>query len=474
MNGQLRNALLIAVDDLNDWIGCLGHSAAVTPHLDRLAARGVLCRSAQTPYPLCGPARTAMITGLLPHRSGVYDNKTWWRPALPDVVTLPELFMAAGHRVEGSGKVLHHTAGHNPPALWHAFQDPIFDDPWARSGLWATLFPGIPPTPTPAWIPLHGQAPLPDPEGDWGVLPHCSEAEYGDVQSMDRAVAFLQGIGSRPFFYAAGQFAPHLPYYVPQRYFDLYDPATLPLPDPEVCRTPAGSHALPADDAAYWQAISERGLQRDMVHAYLARVSFADAQIGRVLDALDASGHGEDTAIVLFSDHGFHFGEKGRVRKRTLWQRATGVPFIVVAPGLLPAGTVYDPPVSTVDTYATLCACCGLEPPPGLDSRSLLPRLLEPDRHPAEPVLVNLGPGNFAVVDERWRLIRYADGNRFLYDRRNDPQEQHDLAGQPGSAAVITALERCLPQRCAEPARTGRHDLVFDVSSYTWSPAPAR
>ncbi len=462
MNRKLRNALLITVDDLNDWVGCLGHPIAKTPNLDRLAARGVLFRSAQTSFPLCGPARAAMITGRLPHHTGVYDNKTWWRPALPDAVTLPECFKAAGHRVEGAGKVLHHTAGYNPPELWHAFQDVVFDDPWVRAGVWARLYPHIPPTPTPPWVHLHGGHPLPNHEGDWGALPDRDEAEYGDVLAIDHAVAFLSNIGDKPFFYAAGMFSPHLPYYVPQHYFDLYDPAAIPLPDAELCRPPSGHDALSANGANLWRAVSGQGLQRDMIHAYLARVSFMDAQVGRLLDALDASGHAGDTAIVFFSDHGFHFGEKGRISKVTLWQRATGVPYIVVAPGLLPAGRVYDAPVSTVDTYATLCDCCGLLPPEDVDSRSLLPRVLDPQHNPPAPVLVTLGPGHHAVVDEHWRYIRYADGSHYLYDRQADPDERHDRAAEPAAAPVIASLANHLPSQCAPPAPTGKEYFKYD------------
>ena len=460
-----RNVLLIAVDDMNDWVGCLrGYPGVRTPHIDALARRGVLFANTHCASPLCNPSRTALFTGLRTSTTGIYNNDQFWRPALPGVVTMPQYFRRNGYHVAGAGKIFHHTSGFNPPDQWDEFKLQVFDDPWWRRPEW---FPWNVKTPPPPGHPFNGLDNFQG-EFDWGMPPK-KEAEYGDQRAVDFGLEFLRRPQTKPFFLAIGLWHPHIPMYAPQHYFDLYPGRNVKLPEtrdddlddvPPIGRQWAGARREEFD------RIKREGKWKDAVRAYLAAISFADAMIGRLLAGLERSAHARDTVVVFFSDNGWHLGEKQHFHKSTLWQRSTHVPMIVAEPGGRRRERARSQPVSLLDIYPTLVELCGLPPNAALEGESLVP-LLRNAAAPRRPVLSTFQAGNHAVIDERWRYIRYRDGGEELYDRVADPNEFRNLAGDPAQAERKRDMARSMPASSAAPQPV-RNDYDFDFPTYTY------
>lgn len=457
------NVLLIAVDDMNDWIGCLrGYPGVRTPNLDRLAQRGVLFSNAHCASPLCNPSRTALLTGMRPSTTGIYGNEQFWRPALPDVVTLPMHFKRNGYYVAGAGKVFHHTSGFNPPDQWNEFKLQVFDDPWWRRPEWYPWNQKVPPPPG---HPFNG---LKDFQGefDWGVLPK-PEAEYGDQKAVDFGLEFLGRRHEQPFFLAIGLWHPHIPMFSPQRFWDMYpDPKVPEVRADDLDDVPPTGRQFAAVRREEHDRILREGKWKEAVRAYLAAISFADAMIGRLLDGLERSPHGTNTVIVFFSDNGWHLGEKQHWHKSTLWQRATHVPMIVAAPAARDAGRARTQPVNLLDIYPTLVELCGLPQNPKLEGESLAPLLRDPTAK-RNPTVSTYQPGNHAVCDERWRYIRYRDGSEELYDREADPNEFRNLAADPQYNERKRDLARWMPATSAAPKPT-RDAYEFDFEHYTY------
>jgi choline-sulfatase len=459
------NVLFISVDDMNDWVGCLrGYPGVQTPNIDRLARRGVLFANAHCASPLCNPSRTALYTGLAPSTSGIYNNDQFWRPALPDVVTMPAYFKRNGYHVAGAGKVLHHTSGFNPPDQWHEFKLQVFDDPWYRRAEW---YPWNQKIPAPPGHPFNGLKDFPG-EFDWGVLPK-TEGEYGDMRAVDFGVEFLNRRLDKPFFLAVGLWHPHIPLFAPQNYFDLYPESKVKLPEsPEddLDDVPAIGRQLAAARREELNRMVREGKYRDAVRAYLACISFADAMIGRLLAALDRSPYAKNTAVVFFSDNGWHLGEKKHWHKSTLWQRSTHVPLIIRAPGARAAGRARTQPVSLLDLYPTMVDLCGLPKKTDLDGESLVALLHDPGAK-RKPAVATYLPGNHTVRTERWRYIRYRDGGEELYDCLADPNEYRNLASDPRHDGLKKELAAWMPKTSAPP-KPVRNDYDFDFEHYTY------
>jgi arylsulfatase A-like enzyme len=437
------NVLFISMDDLNDWISPLDPQAQPhTPNFARLAARSVTFTRAYCDAPMCNPSRTAVLTGLRPSTTGVYGNHTDWRRMLPDIVTLPALFRQAGYHAVGAGKVYHHVdrAYHDE----RSFQQwlPFVAEPLHRprhSGRDYAEF-------------ADGTREVNAPTFDWGPTLQ-PEHEMLDERSTRLAEAFLTSEHDRPFFLAVGYYRPHLPYYVPQRYLDRWPAHRVRLPEvkaDDLDDIPAAGLALhrawrrmfgslmsaPDPDRAWREAIA----------AYCAAIEYVDDLLGRLLDALDRSAYADNTVIVLWSDHGYHLGEKHHWTKFVLWERSVKVPLLIAAPGVARAGGVCGRTVALTDLFPTLVELAGLEAPHALDGRSLVPLLRDPAAPWDRPALTTEGPGNHTVRDERWRYIRYADGGEELYDHETDPHEWTNLAGDPAHAATIARLAAWLPR----------------------------
>jgi len=426
------NVLFIAIDDLNDWIGCLGgHPDVKTPNLDRLAERGGLFTNAHCSAPACNPSRASLMTGILPSTSGVYHNPNPWRqsPVLRDAVTIPQHFMANGYSAVGGGKIYH-----------GGFPDPPS---------WQDYFPSQqnnkPDDPMPANPPLNG---IPNTgHFDWGPV-DVPDEEMGDRQVAAWATEQLGKKHDKPFFIACGFFRPHLPWYVPTKYFDMYpeDQVTLPnVNDNDLDDVPLIGRKMAKPEGDHKKVI-EHKQWRKAVQAYLASISFTDTCVGRVIDALDNSNYADNTVVILWSDHGWHLGEKLHWRKFSLWEEATHNVLMVVAPGVTEPGQHCSRPVSMLDIYPTLIDLCGLSDKSGLEGRSLLPLLKDPEAKWDRPALTTHGRTNHSLRSERFRYIRYSDGTEELYDHRNDAMEWNNLATDPEYDEIKNQFAKWLPK----------------------------
>jgi len=454
------NVLMIAIDDMNDWVNCLHSYRGVvhTPNLDRLAARGRLFMNAHSVVSLCGPSRNAVMSGLRPSTTGCYDNGTPLYYNHPEIVCLPRYFRDHGYYVAGIGKLFHQSAGMNDPTAWDEY--PNFD---YRYDL--------------AWLPPQAPVNRIDhskhkmyPTLDWGPLEEGSRAMH-DSPSVDWSVAFLRCHHTKPFFLATGILMPHIPWFAPKKYFEQYPLDSIVLPP------------LKADDLDDIPAVAHKAMiQQDLktilqlhklpevIQAYLASISYVDALVGRLLDALAASEYSANTVIVLWSDHGFHFGEKNHFHKFTLWERATRIPFIFAGPNVAQPGATTSRPVSLLDIYPTLIDLCGLPAKSDLEGVSLMPQLKDPAAPRREPALMELHPGDFAVRTERWRYIRYRAGDEELYDHDSDPNEWFNLAGDPQYRQLKADLAKCIPAKVTPPAPISMRTHMYDAVARRWNP----
>jgi len=435
-----RNVLMIVVDDLNDWISLLDAEAPVaTPNLKRLADRGMLFTRAYCASPACNPSRVATLTGLRPTTTGVYGNKSDWRGALPERRTLMQQFQAAGYAVRGAGKIFHHH-------LDGAFHDDAsFDD-------FRPMRDQLYPPEKLNEAPGYGSR-----NTDWGAWPP-SEAETLDLPTVSYGFHILQQPPpDRALFLACGIYKPHSPFFAPPAYHAGL--ADLPFPkrlESDWNDLPSGARKLLHRKRWFWEgmeALDRRkpGSYHAFIRSYAACARFADTQVGRLLDALDASPHRDDTIVILWSDHGFHLGEKDHIEKFALWEKSTRIPFIVVAPGITDPGSRCDVPVDLTSLYPTLLDLCGLPADPRCDGKSIVPLLQDPDREWEPPALMTYSRGNHAVRSERWRYIRYIDGTEELYDHGNDPHEWTNLARRSGFHSVLAEHRKWLPNREAQP-----------------------
>lgn len=449
------NVLFIAIDDQNDWVGCLGgHPLVKTPNLDQLAKRGTLFLNAHCQAPLCNPSRTSLLLGLRPSTTGIYGLAPSFRAldAWKDRVTLPQHFKAHGYRTYTAGKIYHGGFG-------RAERTREFDE-WGPAG-------GIGAKPTKKLIP-----PTPmgnHPAMDWGVFPHRDE-DKGDYKVASWAVERLKQMpDDEPFFLAAGFSLPHVPCYATSSWFDLYpdeDSLLPPITPDDRDDTPRFSwylHWNLPEPRLKW--VREHDQWRNLVRSYLACSSFVDAQIGRVLSALAESGHADDTVVVVWSDHGYHLGEKAITGKNTLWERSTRVPLIFAGPGVSPAGTCSSP-VELLDIYPTLIELCGLTARDDLEGVSLGPQLRDARAHRARPAITSHNQGNHSVRSERWRYIRYADGSEEFYDLVTDPHEWTNRIDEKRPENVLAEHRKWLPTVDVPPA-TGSANRVLTYDAKT-------
>ncbi|MEM7147646.1 MAG: sulfatase [Verrucomicrobiota bacterium] len=428
------NFLFIAIDDLSDWVSCLqGHPQAQTPHMDRLAQRGVNFTNAHCQAPICQPSRTSLLTGTYPFSNGVYDVEQDMRaaPLVKDAVTIPEYFRDHGYRTLAAGKIFHR--GQEEEGMWHE-NGPRYGWAWMRD-----------------IIGPEGISGLPEPSiFDFGPVPFATE-EMNDSRIVDWVIDQLKQPHDQPFFLAAGLVTPHLPLFTPQEFYDQFplDSTSLPatLPGDLEDLPPMGRKFTRYFDTTPMNHadITRLGLWTKAVASYLACSAFTDHCVGRLLDALDQSPYADNTIVVLWSDHGFHIGEKMHWEKRSLWEESTRVPLIIAGPNIS-AGTPSPRTVELVDLYPTLLELAQLPEKPGLEGQSLVPLLKDPTHPWPQPALTTQMPGNHAVRTERWRYIQYANGDTELYDHSNDPHEFYNLADKPEHAATIKKLQTHLPK----------------------------
>ncbi|MDX1640855.1 MAG: sulfatase [Balneolaceae bacterium] len=460
------NILLIAIDDLNDWVGTLNtHPQVKTPNIDRLAEKGTLFTNAHTQAPLCNPSRVSLMTGLRPSTTGIYGlaPSHYESERTKNVVTLPEYFEAHGYQTLAAGKIFHNTSSNEAAFQVEGTPDRFFG-----------------PVPEEKIV----QEPLDmvdHPLVDWGVYPQEGDSVIQDYKVASWAVDRLHEFGSNqnddPFFMAVGFWLPHVPLYTTQKWFDLYpndEDLVLP-PAPENDRSDIPDFAwylhwyLPEPRLSW---LIENEEWRPKVRAYLASISFTDSQVGRVLDELEKQGLDENTIVVLWSDHGYHLGEKGITGKNSIWERSTHVPLIFAGPRIT-AGARSSQPAELLDIYPTLSELAHLPKKQHLEGISLLPQLKDADAHRERPAITTHNPGNHSVRSKRWRYIRYADGSEELYDHYRDPNEWNNLAGDPDYSDVIEEHVRWLPKENAPHAPDSRHRILMEKDGeWFWQGEP--
>lgn len=441
------NVLFIAVDDLNDWVGCLeGHPQAKTPNIDALAKKGVLFEQAYCAAPLCHPSRTAIMTGLRPSTTGVYGNLNWFRdmPEYSDWVTLPQYFRQHGYLAWGGGKLYHQAHGK-------------FSDAAAWDHVYSTHTGAIPPPEQERY--QHGlrskfeSNPILARLIDWGPTEHPIETNP-DWKTAEGAAQFLKRDHEKPFFLGCGIYLPHLPWYAPRKFFDMHPLEGIELPPykaDDFDDIPAIGKRM---GERHIRHIRESGQWKEAVRGCLASDSFADACVGHVLDALENSRYRDNTIVVLWGDHGYDVGEK-KIAKSALWEQTTRTPLIIYAPGEVPSGIPANgktctSPVSLLDLYPTLIELCGLPKREGLEGRSLAPLVSNPDMEWPWPAIITHSPHwhgtNHAVRSREFHYIHYNDGGEELYDNEADPYQWKNLASDAQFGDTKSALKKWLPK----------------------------
>lgn len=408
------DVVFIIVDDLNDWLGCLGgHPDAKSPNIDALADSGMLFTRAYCNSPQCRPSRTSLLHGVYPFRTGIYFNAKHPKETKVTTPTLQEFFMQSGYRVVSGGKVFHGNPGRVGDSLFERPGDP--KPPKGKNNFSPTKAPND------------------------GYALDVSDEEMGDYKVARWASGEWSVVTEKPLFMSIGFYRPHRPLHVPKSWFEQFPLESIRRPAepdgvddwsdlPDFARKLARSHAHKAmhNGLSDHEFILSKNDWDRTIRAYHASVAFVDRQIGRLLEELKKNPRGRETVLMLVSDHGWHLGEKKHWCKGAIWEQTTRIPFIVRAPGV-PAGSVCSQPVSLIDVYPSLVDLAGLKVPEFLDGASIRPQLSNP-KSKRPPAISSYGEGNTAIRTERWRYIRYEDGSEELYDHESDPNEWTNLA----------------------------------------------
>ncbi len=476
------NVLFIAVDDLRPELGCYGHAQIKSPNIDELARQGLQFNRAYCQFALCNPSRSSLLSGLRPETIQVYNLQTFVRTHVDDVVTLPQLFKNNGYEARSIGKIFHVTNGnHEDDISWstHAWQSPKDDHPQLKAknvAVKRTLAPGEDFEPDANGVvrrkpqPSDGRtksgkrkvgAEPYEPRADMLPYesPNVADNKLLDGQIADKAISVMNEIKDKPFFLAVGFHKPHMPWVAPKKYWDLYHDDDIHLA--EYQQLPAGAPEFASNEAGEFRSykgIPKEGpipkkTQRDAIHSYYACVSYTDAQIGKVLAQLDRLDLRKNTVIILWGDHGYQLGEHGTWNKRTNWEVAARVPLIISIPGQQHTGEQTAALVELLDMYPTLAQLCGLMPPTGLEGRSFVPLLRNPDLSWKDAAfttyykpLPEMGTGfGRAIRNDRYRFVEWSGPKSKkavleLYDEQNDPLEKTNIADRPENAELVAKL----------------------------------
>ena len=462
------NVLFISIDDLNDWIEPLGgHPQAKTPNFNRLARRAVNFTNAHCPSPGCNPSRTAIMTGLAPYTSGVYSNYQDWREIITDTPTMGAYFRANGYYTAGAGKIFH----------YHMVDETGWDDYWPSQvqNMPRELIPDKStsrfaseenPTPVtmnmPVFQNMYGMF-------DWYAM-DAEDSDMADYKSVDFIIEQMNRKNrEKPFFLACGIYRPHLPWYVPKKYFDMFPLEEVQLPalkEGDFARLSPRAQDIAlrgadSDGKGYHAHVVEAGQWKPAVQGYLASMAFADAMLGRLLDELDKSGHANNTIVVVWSDHGWQLGEKQHWRKFALWENLCRSVLMIHVPegfggmaGGSKDGEACSRAVSLQDIYPTLVELCGLPTNEKIDGNSLQPLLQNPESEWDHVAITTYDFSEFSVRDQRYRYSIYIDGSEELYDLKTDPHEWNNLASEPAMTDIKNGLAARIPDDPAPLLRT--------------------
>ena len=414
------NVLFIAVDDLNHWVGHLGRNKQTkTPNIDRLAAMGVTFANAQCAAPVCNPSRAALLSGKRPGTTGIYDNNNPFVAVIKPEESLVMQFKNAGYETLGTGKLWHGGLG------WKEQWTTIKNETFNKGKVSDRSIGGI----------------------AFGPIIEGGDEAVSDTGIADYGIAELGKTHDKPFFLTLGFHKPHMPWNVPQKYYDMFPLADIQLPptkEGDLSDVPPAGVKMATRMGDHADVIAS-GRWKEAVQAYLATISYLDGQIGRVLDAYDKSPHKANTIIVFWGDHGWHLGEKDHWRKFALWEEAARAPFIWVVPGVTKPGGFCKSPVDFMSVYPTLCDLASLPKPAWLEGDNIKPLLANPAAAWTGVGVTTFGQNNHAVRTNRWRYICYADGGEELYDHSNDEYEWTNLANKPEHAALKAELAKHFP-----------------------------
>ncbi|MDO6439010.1 sulfatase [Cyclobacterium sp. 1_MG-2023] len=439
---ELPNVLMIAVDDLNNFVGGMGHPDALTPNMDKLIKKGLLFTNAQCQSPMCSPSRTAIMTGLRPSTTGIYgfidDNDIKeTNKATQDAKMMHQYFKEHGYYTMGIGKIYHN----------HAPKD-IFDESGGRAkGFGPYAAQNF------HWDKKRTST-------DWGPFP-AEDKQMPDYHTAEWAAERLNRTYDQPFFLSVGFLRPHVPWYVPQKWFDLYDTAKLTLPPYlKTDREDLPPIALEIDDLPMMPTTEwalANGQWKNILQGYLASVSFVDHYIGKVLNALEQSPHAKNTIVVLWSDHGYRLGEKNTFAKVALWNSATAAPLIYAGPDI-PKGEKVETPVELFSIYPTLAELAKLPKPKNIEAESIYPLVKDPKLNWDKPAIVTWARNNHAIVTKEYRYIHYEDGAEELYAVEKDPNEWYNLADRQGYEGIKKRLAQYLPKTNVKWAKASKYD----------------
>lgn len=450
--GKKMNVLFISVDDMNNSLGCFGHPLVKSPHIDKLASSGIVFGNAYCQFPLCSPSRSSLLTGLRPDRTRVFDLKYHFRQDMPERITLPQMFRNNGYYVARVGKMFHYgnpgdigTNGLDDKVSWTERFNPAGRD---KTTLELDII---------NYTPKRGlgssMAFLSDKKG--------VDEEHTDGKVADQAIELLKKHGDKPFFIAAGFYKPHCPWITPSKYFDMYKPEqiSLPLLIPDIQSSYPEPALASTSPLPYFGITSDQAKECKL--AYFAAISFVDAQIGKLLDALDDLGLAKNTIVVFWSDHGYHLGEHGLWFKQSCFEESAKTPLIIAVPGLSSAGKTCIRPVELVDIYPTLAALTRLTPPADLDGISLVPLLNNPASDWEHPAYTQVQRGTFpghSVRTSLWRYTEWDFGRKGaeLYNESTDPQELNNLIANPAYADVVRQMKELLKKAHPVPVEGGK------------------
>jgi arylsulfatase A-like enzyme len=441
---QKTNVLFIIADDLNCYLGSYGHYLAQTPNIDQIASQGLLFENAYCNFPLCGPSRASMMTGLYPDQNNVKGNAILIRDRVPDVTTLTQVFMQNGYTATRIGKIYHYnnpkdigTPGHDDPDSWSHTINPRGRDKEEEDKIFS-LIPGRFGA-TLSWLAAEGT----DEEQTDGIV--ATEA----IKQIEKYAETEE-----PFFLAVGFYKPHTPYVAPKKYFDLYPRESIRIP--RVPENYLETLPLPAREMLTRfkeQADLPDSLAISAIQAYLATISFMDAQVGRILKALDENGLKKNTIIVFTSDHGYHMGEHDYYQKRTLFEFSARIPLIISYPGQKSKGLATKSIVEMIDFYPTLCELANLDYPDYISGKSMLPVLENPGKKIRSEALTQTLSDGYSIITGKYRYIRWGEGGPGmieLYDKKTDPAEMINLANNSKYNKQIKVLNKKLEERVRE------------------------
>jgi arylsulfatase A-like enzyme len=469
------NVIFFSLDDLNNWINPLGYEHAITPNLNRLARAGVTFTNAHAPSTYCAPSRTAIFTGLQASTTGCYGNEIYHFD-YPDLVPLQVAFKEGGYDAWGAGKLFHHRGGYVDLRGWNEYfarNQEIIDSGY-ETGAFGSDYLLPDPYPYSPYYTETGKEIIGGRFLEWGPIPDSLEESIPGTVRTNWVVDLLKQTHEKPFFIGLGLYHPHYPNYVPQKYFDMYDLEQIQLPHHD----PADMDDLPPNirnqmlnrRRIHLEVLLDLGIYKDAVRAYLAAVTYADAMLGRVLDALEESDYKDNTIVIMWSDQGYHLGEKGQWGKHTLWRETSRVPLIISG-----AGVAKDQKVATtvglIDLYPTLIELCDLPGQHQMDGVSLASILKDPESAEDRDLFI---PGHirerYAVVNSNFRYIKYENNiGEELYNLAEDPFEWNNLAGDEEYIPIIDDMKKAVPATFSQEA-TPRNDLrlIIEGDGFRW------